>query len=166
MARKKDTERTAEDAGIENDTELRVYELGFHLDPELSETEAKRTYEKIRAAAVGAGTLVAEGAPVKIQLAYTISRSETSGRRDFDAAYFCWVAYEADTAGHEAVATAARTEANVIRFLDIRTTKEAALHAAEVRDIAEKMAQKEKEEEEAVSDTELDAAIEEATNEA
>jgi ribosomal protein S6 len=161
MAKKKELEEKGDMLMDEGDSsEMRVYELAFHLDPELSESEAKKAYETLRDLAVSRGSLVAEGTPEKIQLAYTISRSENAGRRDFDSAYFSWVAYETDGEGHEAVIDAARAEKRIIRFLDIRTTKEAARHSAEVREMREKAP--EKPEGESVSDAELNAALEEA----
>ena len=84
------------------------------------------------------------------------------GRRDFDSAYFAWVAYEADTAGHEAMLEAVKGEGRVIRFLDVRTTPEAAKHAAEMHEIYAKMGEEHLREAEDVSDTELDAALKEA----
>jgi hypothetical protein len=68
-----------EDAVLDTDhAELRVYELGFHLDPELPETEAKKTYQAIRDRIAESGSIIAEGEPTKIPLAYTISRTETT----------------------------------------------------------------------------------------
>lgn len=145
----------AEDAGAES----RVYELAFHLDPELSETEAEKAYEALKG--VQKGEIIAEGEPEKIALAYTISRSENSGRRDFDSAYFCWFAYEADGEGHDAVIDAAKADKRVVRFLDIRTTREEAKHSAEMKELREAPA--EAAPEETVSDTELDAALEGVT---
>src|SRR5690348_11260301 len=98
---KKDTEGAVPEALDADHAELRVYELGFHLDPELSVEDAKKAYQGIRSVAEAAGSIVAEGEPTKIPLAYTVSRGEVAGRRDFDSSYFCWVAYEADGAGHE-----------------------------------------------------------------
>jgi ribosomal protein S6 len=159
MARKKDvaTDDMMMDEG--DSSEVRVYELAFHLDPELSETEAVKTFEAIRDAAVAGGTLVAEGAPEKVQLAYTISRSDNAGRRDFDAAHFAWVAYEGNGACHEAALETVKGDKRVIRFLDIRTDKDAAKHSAEVSEMRRKMPEAA---EAPVSDTELDAALETA----
>ncbi len=161
MARKKDIEEKDAARMDDESGEVRVYEIGFHLDPELSETDVKRAYESIRSAAESAGAIVAEGAPEKVQLAYTISRTSTEGRRDFDSAHFSWIAYEAGAEGHEAVLEAAKAEKRIIRFLDIRTTKDAAKHAAEMREMREKAPQPT--EGENVSDQELNAALEEAT---
>lgn len=142
--------------------ESRVYELGFHIDPELPQEEVKKTYQMLREKAAAAGSIVAEGEPQKIPLAYTIYRSEHAGRRDFDSAYFAWVAYEADGAGHDAVLEVIKAENRVIRFLDVRTTKDAAKHAAEMHEIYARMPENNQNADGEVSDVELDAALKDA----
>lgn len=142
--------------------ERRVYELGFHIDPEATEADAKKIHQALRELAASKGSIVAEGEPQKIQLAYTVSRTEQSVRRDFDSSFFAWFAYEVDGVAHDAVVAAAKAEARIFRFLDIRTTKEAAQHAAEMHEIMLKAANDKREgAEEEVSDTELDAALKE-----
>jgi ribosomal protein S6 len=155
---KKDIE-LVEETNEEGADQVRVYELAFHLDPELSETEAKKAYGALKEAAAEKGTVLYEGAPEKIQLAYTISRQEQAGRRDFDAAWFAWIAYEATGAAHDEVAEAVRAEKRIVRFLDIRTDREAAKHAAELQELREKAPDAPGER---VSDAELDAAIQAA----
>jgi len=115
--------------------ETRVYELGFHLDPELAQEDVKKAYHAIRDRIAAVGTIVAEGEPTKIPLAYRISRMETTGRRDFDTAFFCWIAYETNNQGHDDIATMARENTQIVRFLDLRTTKDAAQHSAEMQEI-------------------------------
>lgn len=140
--------------------ETRVYELGFHIDPELPQEEVKKTYQALREKG---GDIVAEGEPLKIPLAYTISiKVQGGGRRDFDSAYFAWFAYEATAEGHEAVLEAVKGEGRVIRFIDLRTEKDAATHAAEMHEMYAKLGSQRPEEETEVSDTELDAALKEA----
>lgn len=141
--------------------ESRVYELGFHIDPELPQEEVKKTYQALRALA---STIVAEGEPQKIPLAYTISQKvQGGGRRDFDSAYLSWFAYEATAPEHEAIIEAAKNESRIIRFIDLRTDAETAKHAAEMHEIYAKIgAEREREGETEVSDTELDAALKEA----
>lgn len=137
MAKKTENQDEFEgDAG----TEPRVYELGFHLDAELPQEEVKKAYQHIRSGIAAVGTIVAEGEPVKIPLAYTISRMETTGRRDFNSAFFCWIAYETDGAGHEKVATMAREDTRIARYLDIRTTVDEAKHSAEMQEMFAQMA--------------------------
>lgn len=144
--------------------ESRTYELGFHIDPELPQEEVKKTYQGIRDAIAKAGTLIAEGEPQKIPLAYTISRQEVGGRRDFTSAYFAWIAYDADVEGHAAVLELAQGEARIVRFLDIKTTKEAAKHAEEMHQVMLRVAAETpaSEEEEVVAEADLDQALKDA----
>lgn len=148
-------EETLEDVG----SQPRVYELGFHLDPELPVEEVKKEYQTVRELIESKGTLVAEGEPNKIQLAYTISRQETSGRRDFNSAYFAWVVYEVTAENHAEIITAAGADKRIIRFIDLLTTKDAARHSAEMREISLKMPERTEDQEEAAV-AELDAALE------
>lgn len=139
----------------------RVYELGFHLDPELPVEEVRKAYQDIRVRIAEKGIVVAEGEPEKIQLAYTISRQETSGRRDFDSAYFSWIVYEATAPSHAEVLTVANTDTRIIRFIDLLTTKDAARHAVEMREFSQKQKTPERTEEpEVATSAELDAALE------
>lgn len=143
--------------------ESRVYEIGFHLDSELPTEEVKKTYQNLRDVVAKAGGIVAEGEPVKVPLAYTISRSERGGRRDFTSAFFAWIAYEANGQGHDSVLEAVKGEERIIRFLDLRTTKDAAKHSAEMAELYAKMpSDEEAAAEDDVSDVELDAALKDA----
>jgi len=118
----------------------RVYELGFHLDGELAQEDLKKAYPDIREKIVSVGQVIAEGEPVKIPLAYTITRKDTSGRRDFNTAFFCWIAYETDGAGHDAVGMMVREDVRVIRFLDIRSSADEAKHSADMQEMFAEMA--------------------------
>ncbi len=162
MAKEKDAEMRVDEALEGEGSELRVYELGFHLDPELPTEEAKKTYQTIRELIASKGVIVAEGEPEKIQLAYTISLQETGGRRDFDSAYFSWVAYEATAASHAGVLAATNAEKRVIRFIDLLTTKDAARHAVEMRELSMKVPERAERalDAEAAAGAELDAALE------
>lgn len=164
MAKK--AEVPVEGTEMDNDhKEPRVYELGFHIDPELGAEEVKKVYQVMREKIASVATVVTEGEPQKIALAYTVSRSETSGRRDFDASYFAWIAYEADGAGHEKVGEAARAENRIFRFLDVVTTKESAEHSAQIHEIMQKAQAKADadEETEEVLDEEIDQALKEVS---
>ena len=148
-----------DEAMLDEGSGPRVYELGFHLDPELPAEEVKKAYAAMKAVIEGVGSVVAEGEPELFQLAYTISRQEPAGRRDFDTAYFSWIAYECDAGKHAEVAQAAKADTRIIRYLDILTDKEAARHAAEMKALSMK-APLPAAEEGPVSEAELDAALE------
>ena len=146
----------------EGGSEPRVYELGFHIDPELSSEEVKKAYEAIRELIALKGTIVAEGEPQTVQLAYTISRQDTTGRRDFNSAHFSWIVYEAPAESHAEIITVVSSDKRIIRFIDLLTTKDAARHSVELRELSMKVPEQEKEQEEVLG-AELDAAIEHAT---
>ncbi|HUY62713.1 MAG TPA: 30S ribosomal protein S6 [Candidatus Paceibacterota bacterium] len=157
MAKKQNDEATRDDENLE-DTGSRVYELGFHINPELPSEEVKKAYQAVRELIAGKGAVVAEGEPQKLQLAYTVSRSETAGRRDFDSAYFSWIAYETSAANHADILDAAKADTRIIRFIDVLTTKDAARHAVEMRELSAKAP--ERADEPPAPADELDAAIE------
>lgn len=163
MAKKREEERD------EMETEgggTRVYELGFHLDPELPSEEVKNAYQAIRGLIAAKGEVVAEGEPRKIALAYTISRQDTAGRRDFDSAYFSWIAYEASVEDHAEIVSAAGADKRIVRFIDLATDKEAARTATEREELAARAPDgraEPLESEPATDDAALEAALESAT---
>ncbi len=163
MARNKDTDIIVEDEDA--GAETRVYELGFHLDPELPIEGVKKAYQAIHDSIAKKGTIIAEVEPEKIQLAYTISRQDVAGRRDFDSAYFAWIAYEMPVGDHTEVIAAANANPSCIRFIDLITTKDAARHALEAHELSKNEAPIEQvgESEGDSINAELDAALETAT---
>ena len=155
---KKDADASTDDV-LDDGVAPRVYELGFHLNPDLPSEEVKKAYQEIRTFIEEMGTIVAEGEPEKIQLAYTISRQDTSGRRDFDSAYFSWVSYEATPPNHDEVLTSANADKRIIRFIDLLTTKDAARHSVEMRELSLKTLEHAPDPE-ATAGAELDVALE------
>jgi ribosomal protein S6 len=162
MAKNKDEKAHADETLEIESSESRVYELGFHLDPELPIEEVKKAYQTIKGVIAEKGTLVAESEPVKIQLAYTISRQEVAGRRDFDSAYFSWVVYETPAENHAEILQIVNKDKRIVRFIDLSTTKDAARHSVELRELSMKTPMQ-AEDSEAVLGTELDAALESVT---
>ena len=162
MAKDLDFETTSDESG-DTGAEARVYELGFHLDPELPVEEVKKAYQGVKDLITEKGTIVAEGEPQMTQLAYTISRAEVAGRRDFDSAYFAWIVYEALATDHAEIIVAAGANKHIIRFIDVLTTKDAARHAVEMHELAMKTPEPVAEDAEATAGAELDAALENVT---
>lgn len=160
MAKNQDTDVLVDELE-DASSDPRVYELGFHLDPELPIEEVKKTYQAIRELIGEKGTLVAEGKPEKIQLSYTISRQEVAGRRDFDSAYFSWIVYETSVPNHAEILTMASSHKHFIRFIDLLTTKDAARHAVEMHELSMKALERVEDSETATAaGAELDAALE------
>lgn len=162
MARQRNEEADKDEILGDEGSDLRVYELGFHLDPELPVEEVKKAYQAIRNIIIEKGTVVVENEPEKIQLAYTISRQEVAGRRDFESAYFSWIVYEMPAEHHVSVLRAVGADKRVIRFIDLSTTKDAARHFVEMREISKKTPEH-AEDAETVPGAELDAVLETVT---
>lgn len=158
MAKQQDTNDSVKET-LDDDSSVRVYELGFHLDPELSTEEMKKSYEEVRKFITDRSALITEGEPQKIQLAYTISRQDTHGRRDFDSAYFSWIVYETTALLHAEILKTASSNKKIIRFIDLITTKDAARHSFEMRELSAKSLKRTDDSEE-VATAELDAALE------
>ncbi len=155
----KDTEAIIDDFG-DLDAPMRVYELGFHIDPDLPIEEVKKEYQTIHKLISEKNDVVAEVEPEKIQLAYTISRQDVSGRRDFSTAYFAWIVYESSASDHDNIINAMGTDKHIVRFIDLITTKDSARHALNVHNLLIKPKEEEApSEEEKVLDTEINAAL-------
>ncbi|MDP1707404.1 MAG: 30S ribosomal protein S6 [bacterium] len=159
---KEDTDMRADEASEDAGSDPRVYELGFHLDPELPVEEVKMAYQTVREFVENKSTIIAEGEPQKIQLAYTISRqrdSDSAGRRDFDSAYFSWIVYETLASDHSEILTMASSDKHIFRFIDLLTTKDSARHSVEIRELSMKTPERESDPEDDAK-AELDAALE------
>ena len=168
------TEATEETLGdsIESQDERIVYELGYHLIPTLGEEQIEKKQAEIRSEIEKqGGVFITEGAPKRMQLAYTIVKKVESKSTKFDQAYFGWVKFE--MLPHEAVALKEAIDArgDVLRFIIVKTVREhipmrerpVAFVKPSGEKIPEKVVVKTKEtgESKPVSDEELDKTIEE-----
>lgn len=149
-----------------NEGESSVYELAFHINPNLSETEVGKTFENLKKSILESGaSIITESNPRRVDLAYTISVKNEEGSQDFNQGMFGWVAYEGLSENQKAIEEAVSDEKNIFRHLVILTTKEVVEFAKqreeEARSIARNVA--ENDDEEGVSDSELDEALESAT---
>ena len=153
--------------------EPRVYELGFHIDPDLPKQKIKELFQNIKNNIANEGTVITIGEPHRLRLAYTISRMERTGRHDFSSAFFGWVAYQSDGEAHARIIDMIKEHNDIFRYIDIRTTKEATEHAAIQHEEWYRHAQKQDSQEEEKMDgvqvcvneskEKLDVAIENAT---
>ncbi len=107
-----------------DDTPSSVYEVGYHLLPTLSEEEVPGAVEKIMAAIKAEGaTFVGDRAPVKIELAYGISKHIDTKNVFFDSAYFGWVAFEVSRDAIEKIKAFLDAQSNVLRHIILRTDR-------------------------------------------
>ena len=75
--------------------ENNIYEIGYLINPDLSQQEAEKTAEKLKSIAEQKGaSVISEGEIVDIDLAYQIITKIASKNERFDRAYFSWLKFE------------------------------------------------------------------------
>lgn len=111
----------------QDDSEARVYELGFHIVPSVGDEGLSKEIEAVHAViAKNGGNIVSEEQPQLTRLAYPLQRDIARKRHTFDTAYFGWVVFEAFPKGAHAVKEAMRHNEHIIRSLMVKTEKDAA----------------------------------------
>lgn len=156
----------ADEAMSTNEGESSVYELAFHINPNLSETEVSKTFENLKKNILdNGGAIITESSPRRVDLAYTISVKGEEGVKDFNQGMFGWIAYEGLSENQKAIEEEVSDEKNIFRHLVIITTKEVVEFAKQREEEARSVARSaaENDDEEGVSDSELDEALESAT---
>lgn len=106
-------------------TEPRVYELGYHLVPTISEENIPKASKAVRGMVerISKGILSEEN-PVFIDLAYTIVKTVDHKNKRFDNAYFGWIKFEAEPAGIAELEEGLKKDDNVLRYLIAKTLRE------------------------------------------
>ncbi len=147
-------------------TEPRIYELGYHLVPTLSEEQIPGVSGAVRGMIERISKdIIAEELPVFIDLAYTIVKTVDHKNKRFDEAYFGWVKFEGSPAGIAELEEGLKKDENVLRYLIVKTIRENTFIAkkftgAKVKEVAEEPVAEEPVVE-AQSEEVLDKAIEE-----
>lgn len=106
--------------------DLSVYEIGYLLVSSIPEEKVPETADEIKKIIADAGaTILAEEAPVRQPLAYTMRRKTVSGAYEkYDIAYFGWVKFELGSESIEAVKKAVESHPAALRMLLITTVRE------------------------------------------
>ena len=106
-------------------TEPRVYELGYHLVPTIAEEQIPHVSGAVRGMIEAiSGNIIAEEAPVFIDLAYQIVKTVEHKHYRFDDAYFGFIKFEAGPEGIASLEEALKKDDNVLRYLVVKTLKE------------------------------------------
>jgi ribosomal protein S6 len=159
---------TDADSGI-----ARVYEIGYHISPNVKEEDVERTVAEIRKTIEKeGGNFIAEGAPSMTRLSYGISGIEGSKHVEFDRAFFGWLKFEAPAHSALTLDEMLKGNASIIRHIVFRTVREetrAHLRAPQLREVRRTdtihAAPKRQESAAPVSEVDLDKAIEDITAE-
>ncbi len=158
-------EEVEEVEGVEEN--IRVYEIGFHLTPSLSEEEVVHEVNVIKKAIEDAGGIfLTEGYPKMRTLEYVIEVPITMPKSRFSHAQFGWIKFEANREAPSLIQESLLRSENIIRMIIIKTVKENTLYGYRLK---QKKEAEERREEEArkkpkdfkVSDEEIDKSIEE-----
>jgi ribosomal protein S6 len=115
-------ESLVEDDG---DVDSRVYELGYHIIPAISEEEAPKEAEALKDLIKrNGGVIISEEAPNRIDLAYTMYRTENGKKTKFDSAYFGGIKFEMDQASVHKIKEVLDINKNILRYIIFKTVKE------------------------------------------
>jgi ribosomal protein S6 len=113
------------DDTAEDDSVLSIYEVGYHFLPDLSEealTTAVAALQKLLAD--NGASVVGERPPVKIPLAYTLTKRLAGKILRFDEANFGWVAFEMPRENIAHIKESLDANASVLRYLIVKTDRD------------------------------------------
>lgn len=102
-----------------------LYELGFHIVPTVTENKVAEVFSKIKDIInKNNGSIVKEGEPKAIKLAYTIIKKIGVKNEKFDNAYFAWIKFNADSADINAIKNKIDSDPEVLRYLVLKTVND------------------------------------------
>ncbi|MBP9821552.1 MAG: 30S ribosomal protein S6 [Candidatus Pacebacteria bacterium] len=105
--------------------EPRIYEIGYLLSPVIRAEDIEAKSQTLHALVTSlGGTIISDGAPEYIDLAYTMIKVIDNKKVRFDQAYFGWVKFELNPAKTEELKELFDREISIIRYLFISTVRE------------------------------------------
>ena len=160
----------------EKEVVTRVYEAGYHIVPTVAEGDVEKVVGTIRSEIEKlGGSFIAEGAPSLIKLTYGMDKREGEKHTEYDRGYFGWLKFEADTQSAATLTAALKSNASILRSMVFKTLREdtrAKFKAPTLREVkrtdtikAAPRKAPEAEEKEAVSEVDLEKALETLTAE-
>lgn len=104
---------------------FKVYELGIHLLPTLSEDDVQIEFSKIKSQIEKAnGEFISESAPRMFNLAYEIPKTVKAQKKWYETAYFGWVKFELEAKELAGVEKFVKGLDNTLRYLIVKTVRE------------------------------------------
>jgi len=114
---------------LEKEGGVQVYELGYHIVSTVAEENLPKEVEALKAIVLkDGGSLVSEGEPKLINLAYSMTKSVADTRKKFNTAYFGWLKFETKSELMPSIKKAVDQNPNVLRYLLIKTVRENTLY--------------------------------------
>ncbi len=106
-------------------SDARVYEVGYLLVPTLGEENVPAIYGNLKELVSSfGGEMISDEMPKMIDLAYTMEKVTANVRSKFNTAYFGWVKFYIDSQKVLELKKKLALDANIIRFLIVKTVKE------------------------------------------
>ncbi len=167
----------AEKVTEEKEVIMRVYEAGYHIVPTVAEEDVDKVVAQVRAAIEKlGGSLISEGAPILMKLSFGMDKREGERHVEYDRSYFGWLKFEADTQAAAELMKALKANTSILRSIVFKTLREdtrAKFKAPQLREVkrtdtikaSSRVATPEGEEKEAVSEVDLEKALETLTAE-
>jgi ribosomal protein S6 len=127
------------DSSGENEVVSRVYEVGYHVIPTVKDEDVEKVVTSIRETIEKAGgSLIAEGAPSLIRLAYPMIVREGEKLVEYDRSHFGWLKFDAPTSSAREVESALNANPSIIRCMVFKTMREdtrAKMKAPQLREV-------------------------------
>lgn len=105
------------EANEETLSEVKSYELAFHILPTVAEGEVSDIFENIKTSLGSNVHFITEEAPERIELAYPMVKSIEGRNRKFTSAYFGWVRFTCEPEYTATIHELCTTHPQILRFL-------------------------------------------------
>lgn len=116
---------TEHNRDLERDERLKVYELGFHFVPTLSEEDATVKFSELKSFVEKlGGEFISEDAPQPIRLAYEISKTIKAEKKWYQDAYFGWIKFTLAPEDVAVLEKQVKAFDPILRYLLITTVRE------------------------------------------
>ena len=121
---------------LEKEGGVQVYELGYHIVSTVAEENVPKEVQILKDTVLkDGGSLVAEGEPKLINLAYSMTKSVADTKKKFTSAYFGWIKFETKSELMPAIKKAVDANPNVLRYLLIKTVRENTLYTPKLNSV-------------------------------
>lgn len=106
-------------------TEPRIYELGYHLVPTISEEQIPGVSGAVRGVIEkNSKEVISEELPVFIDLAYSVTKTINHRNKRFEEAYFGWIKFEGTPESIAIIEEFLKKDENILRYLVVKTIRE------------------------------------------
>ena len=110
---------------VEREERLKVYELGFHFVPTLSEDDVTVKFSELKSFVEKlGGEFISEDAPKPMNLAYEISKTVKAVKKWYKNSYFGWVKFALVPEEVEVLEKQVKEFDPILRYLLISTVRE------------------------------------------